>query len=76
MEDNKVYEGVVIFFNPRSGFGFLGWEKDGVKQPDMFLHFSDINVDGFKTVKADAKVSFSIGKNNRGQDKAIEVNIL
>ncbi len=73
MEDNKVYEGVVIFFKPKIGFGFLEWEKDGEKQPDLFLHFSDICVDGFKTIKGGVRVTFRIGKNNRGQDKAIEV---
>lgn len=74
--ENDIYEGTVIFFNPRSGYGFLAWEKMGIKQPDCFLHFSDIQISGFKTVKAEARVSFRIGKNNRGQDKAIEVNIL
>ncbi len=73
MNDDKVYEGVVIFFMPKLGYGFLAWEKDGVQQSDIFLHFSDIICEGFRTVKSETRVTFRIGKNNRGQDKAIEV---
>lgn len=73
MVNDSEYEGVVVFFNPKIGFGFIEWEKDGVKQKDMFLHFSDLNVEGFKTVKNETRVTFRIGKNNRGQDKAVEV---
>jgi len=73
MSDDKVYEGVVVFFQNKLGYGFIEWLRDGEKQPDIFLHFSDINSEGFRTVKAEQKVTFRIGKNNRGQDKAIEV---
>jgi CspA family cold shock protein len=67
MSDNKKYIGTVVFFV--NGFGFIEWEGE----EDMFLHFSDIQSEGYKTVKKGQKVEFEIGKNNKGQDKAINV---
>lgn len=76
MNDNVKYVGTVIWFNPMRGFGFLEWEKDNLKQKDLFIHFSDIICEGFKTLNKGQKVSFSIGKNNRGDPKAIDVTIV
>jgi len=75
-EDKEVFEGVVDWFDSKMGFGFLNWEKDKVKQKDMFCHYSDINMTGFKILKAGQRVSFSIGKNNSGDDKAIDVKVI
>ena len=74
MTDLEVYNGEVIWFS--NGFGFLSWEKDGVKQTDMFTHYSDLNMAGFKLLKAGQKVSFSIGQNNAGKPKAIDVTVI
>lgn len=76
MSEENVYEGEVIWFNVKLNFGFISWEKDGVKQKDMFCHYSDIEMPGFKVLKAGQKVQFSIGKNNNNQPKAINVIIL
>jgi len=75
MSDNE-FMGKVIWFDPRRGIGFLEWEKEGVKQKDMFVHFSDINSEGFKTLYKDQKVSFNLGTNKNGDPKAINVIIL
>lgn len=64
--------GKIIWFN-REGFGFIAWSKDGVPQPDMFVHYSDINQEGFRTLKKDEEVVFDVGVNHRGQPKAIAV---
>lgn len=74
--EQEVFSGKIIWFNSASGFGFIEWSKDGVKQKDMFLHFSDINCEGFKTVKKDEIVSFSVGLNNRNEPKAINVTLV
>lgn len=76
MDDDKVFQGLIIWFS--GSYGFIEWEIDGVKQNDLFVYWSDIaNQEGkFKTLKKDQKVSFNIGKNNRGQDKAINVSVL
>lgn len=70
------FQGSVIWFNSKDGFGFLEWFKNDVKQKDMFLHFSDISVEGFKAVKKGQLVSFEIGFNNKGIEKAINVQLI
>lgn len=76
MEDKTVYVGKVCWFSAKKGFGFIEYEVDGVKQKDMFVHFSDISMPGFKTIQAEQKVSFEVGKNKNGDPKAINVLIL
>ena len=75
MTDEKFY-GEVAWFDPKRGFGFILWEKDGVKQKDMFVHFSDVSCEGFKTLHKHQKVSFTLGVNNSGVPKAIGVEIM
>jgi cold shock CspA family protein len=74
-EDEKFY-GEVLWFDPKRGFGFIGWEKDGVKQKDMFVHFSDVTCEGFKTLYKHQKVSFGLGTNKHGDPKATNVEIM
>lgn len=77
MSENKKYFGSCIWFDNKLGMGFLAWDGDGQNTNDMFVHFSDLqNQPGFKTLKKDQKVEFEIGKNNRGEPKAINVIIL
>lgn len=76
MSDNEKFVGIVIFFDSKQGYGFIDWEKDGVKQTDMFFHYSDIVCEGFKTVFKDQKVSFGVGVNKHGKPKGIEVTVL
>lgn len=68
----EVFVGTVVFFK-KEGWGFIEWTKNGLKQPDMFAHFSDIDMPGFKILEADTKVSFQLGINLRGQPKAINI---
>ena len=77
MENKKeIFEGTVVFFNTKRGYGFIEWEKGGEKQKDIFVHFSDISQTGFKNLFAKQKVKFSTGLNNNGVVKATEVEIL
>lgn len=66
-------KGTVVYFNVKKGYGFISWEKDGVKQKDMFVHYSDINMDGFKALKLNDLVYFDLGKNIKGEPKAVKV---
>lgn len=75
MSDEK-FVGTVAWFDPKRGFGFIEWEKDGVKQKDLFVHFSDISCEGFKTLYKAQKVSFGLGVNVRGNPKATVVEVL
>jgi CspA family cold shock protein len=72
MTERKTYEGEVIWFDPKAGYGFIGWEGDS----DMFVHFSDIVQEGYKTLKKGQKVTFQIGQNNTGKPKAVEVGVV
>lgn len=69
---NSKYTGTVIWFDPKSGYGFIA--RDGEK--DLFVHFSDIVCNGFKTLKKGQLVEFGLGTNNRGEPKATEVIVL
>lgn len=71
MSEGKV--GTILWFDPKKGYGFIGQENN---EPDLFVHFSDINIEGFKTLNKDQKVSYEIGTNKRGQPKAININII
>jgi cold shock protein len=76
MTNNEVFYGEVIWFDPKRGFGFIDWEIDGVKQKDLFVHFSDITVEGFKTLFKGQKTSFGLGVNKNGVAKAVNVLVL
>jgi CspA family cold shock protein len=54
--------GTVKWFNAEKGFGFITGE-DG---QDVFAHFSQINVDGFKTLEEGQKVSFDVTQGQKG----------
>ena len=56
------YTGVVKWFNNAKGFGFVGRE-DG---PDVFVHYSSIQVDGYKSLKEGDSVSFDIITGKQG----------
>lgn len=71
MEKEK-YVGKVIWFSNSKGFGFIS--RSGEK--DLFVHYSDISCEGYRSLKKDQEVAFSIGKNHRGEDKAIDVVVI
>jgi cold shock protein len=54
--------GKVKFFNESKGFGFIEQESG----PDVFVHFSAIEVDGFKTLADGQAVQFKIVDGKKG----------
>lgn len=74
---NEKFMGEVLWFDPKRGYGFIGWsDAEGNKQKDLFVHFSDVACEGFKTLYKGQKVSFGLGTNKKGDPKATEVEIL
>lgn len=59
-------EGKVKWFNSEKGFGFI--EVEG--QDDVFVHFSAIQGEGFKTLEEGQAVSFENVEGNRGPQAA------
>ena len=55
--------GKVKWFNNAKGFGFIGRE-DG--NPDVFVHYSAINSDGYKTLQEGDQVEFEIVEGQKG----------
>jgi cold shock protein len=58
----KMSEGKVKWFNDSKGFGFI--EQDGAK--DLFVHHSAIQGEGFKSLSEGDRVSFDVGKGQKG----------
>ena len=56
------YKGKVKWFNNAKGYGFIGRE-DG---PDVFVHYSAIQLDGYKTLKEGDEVEFDIVEGQKG----------
>ncbi|MCF5229685.1 MULTISPECIES: cold-shock protein [Pseudomonas] len=55
--------GKVKWFNAEKGFGFITQDGGG---PDLFVHFSAISAEGFKTLEENQKVEFEIGQGAKG----------
>ena len=55
--------GTVKWFNDAKGFGFIEPEEGG---PDVFAHFSAIEMDGFRTLKQGSKVSYELVQGPKG----------
>ncbi len=55
-------EGVVKWFSDKKGFGFIEQENG----EDIFVHYSSINMPGFKTLAEGDRVSFEIEEGERG----------
>lgn len=55
-------QGTVKWFNNSKGFGFI--ECEG--QNDLFVHMSEIQMEGFKTLSENQKVEFEVGEGKKG----------
>ena len=55
-------EGKVKWFNENKGFGFIEKDEGG----DVFVHFSAIQADGFKTLAEGQRVSFDVTHGKKG----------
>ena len=60
------YQGVVKWFNEKKGYGFI--QREG--GDDVFVHFSAVKSDGFKTLHEGEKVTFDIVEGDKGMKAA------
>lgn len=63
--------GKVKWFNAEKGFGFIESNEGG----DVFVHFSAIQAEGFKTLEEGQEVEFDIVEGNRGPQAANVVRL-
>jgi len=62
--------GTVKWFNDDKGFGFI--EREGGE--DVFVHFSSVRGDGFKSLYEGQKVEFTVGQGQKGP-QALDVSV-
>lgn len=65
-------QGTVKWFNPEKGYGFISQEGG----EDLFVHYSEIKMDGFKTLDEGQAVSFEITTGQNGKLQASNVEKL
>jgi cold shock protein len=62
--ENFVAQGTVKFFNAEKGYGFISREQGD----DVFVHFSAIQGDGYKTLDEGQRVEFDVAQGRKGQE--------
>ena len=71
MKSREMTTGTVKFFNAKKGFGFISREGGD----DVFVHFSNIQAEGYKTLDEGQTVEFDITKGQKG-DQAENVRVI
>ncbi len=56
-------KGTVKWFDPKKGYGFITMEDGN----DIFVHYSAITMDGFKTLEENQRVEFDITEGPKGK---------
>jgi CspA family cold shock protein len=56
-------QGIIKWFDNKKGFGFIAQDEGG---QDVFVHFSAIAGDGFKTLEEGDRVEFEVNQSDKG----------
>src|SRR5689334_16361498 len=62
-EEQHMAQGTVKWFNGEKGFGFIQQDGGGA---DVFVHYSEIQGNGFKSLDEGARVEFEVGQGQKG----------
>jgi CspA family cold shock protein len=62
-EGETVPQGTVKWFNAEKGFGFIAQDGGG---PDVFVHFSAIQAEGYRSLEENQRVEFEVTQGQRG----------
>lgn len=57
--------GTVKWFNDQKGFGFIAPDDGG---EDLFIHHTNINMDGYRSLQEGQKVEFEAGQGRKGPE--------
>lgn len=66
--------GKVKWFNNKKGYGFIEHNEDG-KDEDVFVHYRQIQVEGFRTLREGQTVEYEVNRGPKGL-QAAEVKVL
>ena len=64
-------KGIVKWFNNQKGYGFIS-DSEG---NDVFVHYSGLNMDGFKTLEEGAEVEYDVTEGKKGP-QAVNVTVV
>jgi CspA family cold shock protein len=70
---NKLSNGTVKWFSSEKGYGFISDDDGG---DDVFVHFSSISGDGFKTLAEGQKVTFETEPDPKDSNKMRAINVI
>jgi cold shock protein len=56
-------QGTVKWFNAEKGYGFIAQDNNGA---DVFVHYSEINAGGFRSLEEGQRVEFEVGQGAKG----------
>ena len=73
MKENTMAYGIVKWFNPAKGFGFIQPEEGG--GPDVFVHISALEAAGISNLSEGQRVSYDKAPNNKGKESAVNLKI-
>lgn len=72
MEVPEISQGTVKWFNSEKGYGFIANDEGG---DDVFVHYSAIQAEGYKSLKEGQKVSFETETDPKNPNKLRAVNV-